>query len=124
MSGLVGYALLRALAGLDHAEEIKADTEFFDIPLVITLFLEWSSDLEEYGIEDEAVEWRPHAAAYFKKGKFEASKGVARTAKLVEEAKPTEEDKLPKKTRKDPWTWSKRLKDFKRSEEPVMTSPR
>jgi hypothetical protein len=92
---------------------MKADSEFLDIPLVITVFLEWSSDLPEYGIEDEAVEWRPHAVAYFKKGQFEASKGVARTAKLIEEVEPTDEDRLPKKTNKDPWTWSKRLKDFK-----------
>jgi hypothetical protein len=110
----MGFALVRALAALDHAGELKADTEFLDIPIVITSFLEWSSDFEEYGIEDEATAWRSHAAAYFKKGRFEADKGLAGTAKLTEEAEPTDENELPKQTDKDPWKWSKLLKDFKK----------
>jgi hypothetical protein len=110
----MGFALVRALAALDHAGELKADTEFLDIPIVITSFLEWSSDLEEYGIEDEATAWRSHAAAYFQKGKFEADKGLAGTTKLIGEAEPTDEKELPKQMDKDPWKWSKLFKDFKK----------
>ncbi|KAF2829727.1 hypothetical protein CC86DRAFT_367670 [Ophiobolus disseminans] len=111
--GLMGFALLRALAALDHAEELKADTEFLDVPIVITGFLEWSSDLPAYGIDGEAVEWRPHAAGYFKQAKFKYSKGIAGTEKLIEEAEPSDETKLAKKTDKDPWKWTRRLKDYK-----------
>jgi hypothetical protein len=55
LSELMIFAFVRALTAINHAEEMKADTEFFGIPLVITSFLEQSSELEEYGIEDEAV---------------------------------------------------------------------
>lgn len=113
LTGLMGYALLRALAGLDHAEEMKPDTSFLDLPLVITYFLEWSSNLADYGINGEAIEWRPHAAAYFKKSKIDSSKGVPGTAKLIDKAEPSDESKLPSKTEKGPWKWNKRLKDYK-----------
>jgi hypothetical protein len=109
----MGYALLRALAALDHAEEMKPDTEFVDVPIVITSYLQWPSDLPVYGIEDEAVAWCAHAAAYFKKAKFEASKGVTGTKKLLEDIKASDEGKLPKKIVKDPWGWTKRLKEYK-----------
>lgn len=112
LAGIMGYALLCALAAVYHVDEMKADTEFLDLSLVITYFLEWSSDLPDYGIEGKSVEWRPHAAAYFNKAKFEASKGVAGTKELLEKAKPSDESKLPKKTEKDPWVWAKRLKDY------------
>jgi hypothetical protein len=109
----MGYALLRALAALDHAEEIKANTTFLDLPLVITYFLEWSRDLADYGIKGKATEWRTHAAAYFKKAKIDSSKGVPGTEKLIEKAKPSDESKLPAKSEKDPWKWNNRLKDYK-----------
>lgn len=113
LAGLMGFALVRALAALDHADELKADSRFSDLPSVITSYLEWSSDHPGYGIDGEAVEWRPHAAAYFKKAKFEFSKGIAGTEKLIEEAEPSDGTELPKKTDKDPWKWAKRLKDYK-----------
>jgi hypothetical protein len=34
------FNFLRALAALDHADEIRADTSFIDIPLVISSFQE------------------------------------------------------------------------------------
>jgi hypothetical protein len=106
---------LRGLAALDAADEIKPDTNFLDLPIVITSLLDFSKDLEAYGIEDEAVEWRPHAAAYFKKGKFSKDKGVFNTEKALESAEGGDESKLAKKTDKDPWGWDKRLKAYKRS---------
>lgn len=111
--GLMGSALIRALAALDHAEEIRPDTTFLDVPLVIASFLYWSSDLAVFGIEGDATAWRPHAAAYFKKGKFGKSKGITDTAKLLEKAKASDENKLAKKDDKDPWGWAKRLKGYK-----------
>jgi hypothetical protein len=112
LSRVMGYALLRALAALDHADEMKADTEFLDPPLVITYFLEWFSDLPKYGISGKSVEWRPHAAAYFNKAEFELSKDVPGAKELLEKAKPSDGSQLPNKTEKDPWKWSKRLKDY------------
>ncbi|KAF9698365.1 hypothetical protein EKO04_003417 [Ascochyta lentis] len=115
--GLVGYALLRGLAALDFADELKPDTSFPDIPIVITSLLEFSSDLPEYGIENKAVNWRPHAAAYFKKGNFPTEKGISNTEKILESASGGSEDELAKKTEKDPWGWGwdKMLKAYKQS---------
>jgi hypothetical protein len=79
----MGSALIRALAALDHAEQLNIGTTYLDIPLVITSFLYWSSDLADYGIEGDATAWRPHAAAYFKKSRFDESKGITETAKLL-----------------------------------------
>jgi hypothetical protein len=83
-----------------NMNKLKPDTEFIDVPTVITFYLEWSSDLPGYGIEE--IEWREHAAAYFKKGNLDASKGVAGTVKLLEEIEASEVGKLRKKTVKDP----------------------
>lgn len=120
LTGLMGSALLRALAALDSAEEINPESAFIDIPIVISSFLEWSSDLSDYGIEDDATAWRPHAAAYLKKGGFDLDKGVHGTAQLLEDAEPSDESKLPKKTEKDPWKWAKRLKDYKSAHGPKI----
>ncbi|KAF3008682.1 hypothetical protein E8E13_009240 [Curvularia kusanoi] len=113
--GLVGWATIRALAALDFAGHLKPDTEFPDIPIVVTSLLEFSKDLPEYGIEDEAITWRPHAATYFKKGKFADEKGITDTKKILETAKGGSEAQLAKKTDKDPWGWDKMLKDYKSS---------
>lgn len=113
LSGLMGSALLRALAAVDHADELKADSTFIDIPLVISSFLEWSSDLPDYDIDGEAVAWRSHAASYFRKGKLAADKGSAGTEKLVEKANPSDESGLPEKTDKDPWKWTAKLRAYK-----------
>lgn len=114
MLGLVGHALLRGLAALDFADELKPDTEFVDIPIVITSLLAFSQSLPEYGLEDEAVKWRPHAAAYFKKGKFSIEKGISATERILQSAKGGSEAELPKNTVKDPWGWSKMLTAYKR----------
>jgi hypothetical protein len=111
LSGLMGYALLRALAALDQADQLKPDTEFVDVPTVITSYLEWSSDLPDYGIKE--LEWREHAAAYFQKAKFDSSKGIAGTASLLKDIEASDLSKLPKKTVKDPWGWAKKLKEYK-----------
>jgi hypothetical protein len=114
LTRIVGYALLRALAALDHVDEIKADTEFLDLPLVITYFLEWSANLPDYGIKDEAVKWRPYAAAYFNKAGSNPGRGVPGTKKLIEKAEPSDASELPAKEEKDPWGWAKLFREYKK----------
>lgn len=111
--GLTGWALLRGLAALDAAGHLQSDTEFLDIPIVITSLLEFSKDLPDYGIEDEAVSWRPHAAAYLKKAKFAYEKGISNSKELLDGVKGASEAKLAKNTDKDPWGWDKMLKGYK-----------
>lgn len=84
--GLIGHALIRGLAALDFADQIKPDTDFADVPIVITSLLHFSNRLEDYGIEG-GEKWRPHAATYFKKGKFAHEKGISSTEAVLETAK-------------------------------------
>ncbi|KAF2036205.1 hypothetical protein EK21DRAFT_83909 [Setomelanomma holmii] len=46
LAGLMGFALVRGFAALDHADQLKPDTGLFDVPIVITSMLDWSTDLE------------------------------------------------------------------------------
>jgi hypothetical protein len=45
ITGLVGHALIRGLAALDFADQLKPDTDFLDISVVITSLLEFSHGL-------------------------------------------------------------------------------
>lgn len=112
LSRLLGWVLLRGLAAIDHAGELKPDGKFPDVPIVITEFLEWSRGCE---LEDDAVEWCPHAAAYFKKGEYDISKGIASTKKLLDaqEEEGIDERKIPGADSKDLWGWKKELKRYK-----------
>ncbi|KAF1938112.1 hypothetical protein EJ02DRAFT_425980 [Clathrospora elynae] len=109
LAELMGCALLTALVKLQEADELKPDSTFIDLPFVISAMLAWSDDLDKYGIDEDATAWRSHAAAYFKKAKLDASKGVASTTKLLEEL----DDGDAKSSSKDPWGWAKLLKKYK-----------
>jgi hypothetical protein len=49
---IIGFALVHSLTALDHAGKLKIDTEFLDVPVVITAYLKWSDDHENWGIEE------------------------------------------------------------------------
>lgn len=48
---VLGCALLTALSAIEQAGELKADSKYVDLTLVISYFLEWSHDLPKYGME-------------------------------------------------------------------------
>lgn len=113
----MGCALLTALAALEDGGELKPDSKFLDLPLVISSFLEWAHDLDAYGIDEDAVEWRTHAVAYFTKAGLDVEKGVYGTAKLLEMLKEDGDGdgvNAAGKSDKDPWGWAKRLRAYKR----------
>lgn len=112
---MAGHALLRALAALDFAGHLKPDTEFQDVPVVITSFLKFTKDFPDYGLENTAISWRPHAAAYFKKGQFANEKGIFNTEKILESAPGGSEARLAKQSDRDPWGWNKMLRSYKQS---------
>lgn len=66
--GLFGCALLTVLAAIEDSGELKSDSRFLDLSLVIAYYLELSHDLPAYGIEGECVAWRKEAVRYFRKG--------------------------------------------------------
>ncbi len=100
--GLIGCAFLTALNALDIAGELKPESKFQDLALVISYFLAWSEDMDTYGVEedkdgdkegkwyedvdpDEAeksidksggFDWRKQVVAYAKKSGVDPAKGV------------------------------------------------
>ncbi|KAF2175498.1 hypothetical protein K469DRAFT_756227 [Zopfia rhizophila CBS 207.26] len=104
--------------GMDFIRELNPDSKFLDLPIIISSFLEWSDDLEKYGIEDDAIFWRSHAVEYFTKAALDPSKGVFGTDKLLEKLKEAEdgyEEDTTGRSERDPWAWGKKLRRYKKS---------
>ena len=51
-----GCLLLTALDAVDRAGKLKSDSEFRDLGLVMSIYLEWSDGLDAYGVDE--LEWR------------------------------------------------------------------
>ncbi|KAJ4381330.1 hypothetical protein N0V86_003679 [Didymella sp. IMI 355093] len=83
VTGLVGHALICDLAALDFADQLKPNTDFLDISIVITSPLGFSHSPEGYS------------------SKFEHEKGISNTEAIFKIAKCGSEAKLPKKGAKD-----------------------
>ena len=65
---VIGSAFLTALHALDRAGELKADSKFSDLALVISLFLQFACGLEDYGIEEDDSDWRVNVAGEYVRG--------------------------------------------------------
>lgn len=109
-ANLIGRSLVTALNALHIAGLLKADSEIKDIGLILSLYLAWSSDFADFGLDD--FEWRKEAVAY------------ARTAGIdlgavgcfgVEEQVGTLEDEygaigpLQGAAKADRWAWKKNV---------------
>ncbi|EFQ93018.1 hypothetical protein CFE70_003666 [Pyrenophora teres f. teres 0-1] len=81
---LLGCSLLTALAAIEAADELKPDSCFLDLALVIAYYLELSHDVFAYGIEDKCLAWHKEAAEYFKKGNLNPNKGLFATKLRIE----------------------------------------
>lgn len=65
---VVGCMFLSALDAIDHAGALKVSSRFRDLGLVMSLYLNWSWGLEDYGVGDDGeCEWRRAIVAYAKK---------------------------------------------------------
>lgn len=82
--GLFGCALLTVLAAIEGAGELKSDSRFLDLSLVIAYYLELSHDLPAYGIEGECVAWRKEAVGYFRKGGLDPERCLFATRSRIE----------------------------------------
>jgi hypothetical protein len=129
--GLIGCAILTALNALDLAGELKADSKFQDLALVISFFLAWSDGLESYGVEEdgngdadgewyealgknelegtEEFDWRKQVVSYAKKAGVDPAKGVSSTAEMFENYTKDADTKVPKQGR---WRWAPRVSDI------------
>jgi hypothetical protein len=82
--GLIGCSLLTTLAVVEAAGELKPESRFRDLALVIAYYLELSHDLPAYGVEGECVAWRKEAVNYFRKAKLSPEKGLFATKIRIE----------------------------------------
>lgn len=136
---LMGCALLTALDALERAGQLKKDSDFLDLPLVITSFLHWAVHLPRYGIEGDDVEWVSKAVDYFQKAELNPKKGMTDSDTLIqkciegfkdeEEDDDNEDEEIgngegpnPKKSSEDPWGWSHSLKVYKKENEGVFAT--
>ena len=75
---VAGCMILTGLDAIDRAGELKPDSRFHDLGLVMSLCLKWSWGLEEYGIGEEGeCEWCPTIVAYAKKASLDLAKAGA-----------------------------------------------
>jgi hypothetical protein len=51
--------------------------------------------------------------AYFKKGKYDASKGISTAKKLLDGVKGANQKNLPSVSQSDPWSWKTELQAYK-----------
>ncbi|KAK5131100.1 hypothetical protein LTR08_001318 [Meristemomyces frigidus] len=106
--GLIGCAFLTMLHSLLREKELKADSRFRDLGLVISLFLKWSDGQEHNEIpEDELI------LAYAKKAGIDLrATGCDDIGEILEEHEGGNA-KLPSTSKKDPYGWAKTLKAYK-----------
>ncbi|CAO2651009.1 Nn.00g093060.m01.CDS01 [Neocucurbitaria sp. VM-36] len=142
-SPYMGCAVLTMMSAIDQAGELKPDSKFLDLTLVIGEFLAAVEGLPDYAIEGECVYRAKDAVALFKKGKLDPEKalfGTAATLKAIEtssnygkgvsaggdkdseDASGKESDTSGKKRKRgaksnaaenDPWQWKAKFKAYK-----------
>lgn len=105
---LMGIALLTALHDIDRAGKLTKDSELRDIGLVMTTYLEWAHDLDQYGFDDGQMDWLKDVVAYAKKASIDlATVGCQSAAKILENFErvpPLKDDK-----KADRWNWTKNV---------------
>jgi hypothetical protein len=111
---IIGHAFLTILAALDDAGELKPDSSFLDLTLIMSMYLEIAHNLPDYGIEGEDVAWAREVVVYFKKANLDPKKGIARTAKHLETCAAFKGKLFSdfKKTEKNPWGFTTMWNDF------------
>jgi hypothetical protein len=108
MHGLIGCALLTALNFVDVAEQLKPASEVQDLELVMALYLYWSRDLEDHGIDEEELDWREKVVAYAKKGGLDLD--TISCGKLKEELESLSDvDPVKGSTKAGRWHWPKKV---------------
>ena len=72
--GLMGSAFLTGLDFVDRMGALKpaSESEILDLGLVMSIWLDWSRSMPDYGIDK--VGWRKEVMAYAKKGGIDLKK--------------------------------------------------
>ena len=109
--GLIGCAFVTMLEIVLKAKELKADSRFRDLGLVISLFLNWADGQEDYGTPDEEMEWRALLVLYVNNAGIDIEatgcNGIGKVFKRLEDE--NEDAELPSTSKADPYEWAKKV---------------
>ena len=109
---LMSRAFLTALQAVDRANELKKDSKLLDLGLVMTVWLEWSFGLSDYGLgEDGEMDWREHVVAYAQKAGIDlrtaGCNSMNRVLNSLEEKLEDEIQDIGPAGKADRWGWKK-----------------
>ncbi|KAF2795672.1 hypothetical protein K505DRAFT_335813 [Melanomma pulvis-pyrius CBS 109.77] len=108
---LIGAAFLESLNAIDLLGELKPNSKFRDLGLIMSLFLHWPDDLNKsYGFEGKYLAWRKFVVAYMKKAGLSADTGIFGTDKLIAKNDQNAEIGEPQPNR---WAFASKLKTYK-----------
>lgn len=115
---LVGISFLTTLNELDKAGLLKADSEVKDLGLVISLYLYWGEQIDEFDGGDEEdgdsgdVDWKREAVAYAKRAGVDlVAAGCYGTDERIQsrEEEGGEISPLEGAAKPDRWGWKKNV---------------
>ena len=114
---LIGCAFVTLLDALDRAGQLKEDSEFRDLGLVMSIYLDWSEGMPGYGIDTEimvddedGLDWRELIVVYSKKAGIDLSaRGCHSVTKCLEDVDMAELGALKGKAKAGRWKWNKRV---------------
>lgn len=108
--GVIGCMLLTVLDFIEREKELKADSKFHDLGLIMTLFIKSAIAPAEIPLE-AGLEWREAVVAYSKLAKIDLAKvGVDGMAEPLKEF--TKVPALKSKETADRWSWKKMFKNL------------
>lgn len=105
--GLIGCASVTMLDTLDKGGELKDDSKFRDLGLVISLFLKWSQGQEDSGITEEDLELGPLLITYAKNAGIDLEAvGCNDIGEILDQLDGESDVELPK-SKADRYQWAK-----------------
>lgn len=111
---VTGCMFLTALDAIDYAGQLKAQSRFKDLALVMSLWLKWSWGLQDHGVGDDGeVDWQKDIVAYAKKGGIDLAQAGAghETARALDEHNGVKAMRGTKKVGK--WKWPSTYRELR-----------
>lgn len=106
MCGIIGCAVLTMLHELDRAGELKEESKFQDLGLVMCMALEWTDG--QIDLDEDDTAWRNTVVAYAKKGNIDLqSMPIWNAQKLAEDVDDDQASDVSGQSKADRWDWRK-----------------
>ena len=110
MFSMIGCAILTMLHELDRAGDLKPDSKFQDLGLVMCMALEWTDGQEDYGTDEGDLNWRNTIVAYAEKGGIDLqSMPIWNAQVLVEDVDDHQANDVSGQSKADRWDWRKKV---------------